>query len=47
MTTSLTAPELEVHIALVFAKPTVEPSKSTALKGDEAKCLQIILSFFR
>lgn len=37
--TSLTAPELEVHIALVLASPTVEPSKSTPLSKGEEKCL--------
>lgn len=37
--TSFTAPELEVHIALVLAKPTVEPSKSTPLNEEENKCL--------
>lgn len=35
----MTAPELEVHIALVFAKPTVEPSKSTPLKEEKEKWL--------
>lgn len=33
--TSLTAPDLDVHIELVFAKPTVEPSKSTPLGEEE------------
>lgn len=33
--TSFTAPELDVHIALVLAKPTVDPSKSTPLREDE------------
>lgn len=31
------APELDVHMALVFANPTVEPIKSTPLKDDEEK----------
>lgn len=35
--TSLTAPELEVHMALVLAKPTVEPIKSTPLSEEEEK----------
>lgn len=35
--TSLTAPEFEVHIALVLARPTVEPSKSTPLNEEEGK----------
>lgn len=33
--TSFTAPELDVHIELVLAKPTVDPSKSTPLKEEE------------
>lgn len=37
--TSFTAPELAVHIALVLAKPTVEPSKSTPLNEEEEKRL--------
>lgn len=28
-----------MHIALVLAKPTVEPSKSTPLNNEEEKCL--------
>lgn len=37
--TSLTAPELEVHIAFVFARPTVGPLKSTPLNEEKTKCL--------
>lgn len=37
--TSFTAPELAVHIALVLAKPTVGPSKSTPLNEEEGKRL--------
>lgn len=31
------APELDVHMALVFANPTVDPMKSTPLEDDEEK----------
>lgn len=41
--TSFTAPELEVHIALVLAKPTVEPSKSTPLNKEEEKMFRFPL----
>lgn len=35
--TSFTAPELDVHIVLVLAKPTVDPSKSTPLNKEEGR----------
>ena len=40
--TSLTAPDLEVHITLMFAKPTVEPPKSTPLNEEELKLFRYL-----
>lgn len=40
------APELEVHIALVLANPTVVPSKSMPLDKEKAKKIYKMFAHF-